>query len=74
MTLKFDQVFSFTENKAIGLMQKQPDEYLKLTRNNVIRVYPSIMRLTSSNYDPIPHWLIGTQMAALNFQTFGNSH
>ncbi|KAJ3269477.1 hypothetical protein HDV01_001361 [Terramyces sp. JEL0728] len=70
--LKFDQVFSFTENKALGLMQKQPEEYLKLTRNNVIRVYPSILRLTSSNYDPIPHWLVGTQMAALNFQTFGS--
>lgn len=33
------------------------------------RIYPKAQRVDSSNYNPIPMWNIGSQMAALNFQT-----
>ncbi|TNN59901.1 1-phosphatidylinositol 4,5-bisphosphate phosphodiesterase gamma-1 [Liparis tanakae] len=33
------------------------------------RVYPRGQRLDSSNYDPLPVWLCGSQLVALNFQT-----
>ena len=33
------------------------------------RIYPKAQRMDSSNYNPIPMWNIGSQMAALNFQT-----
>lgn len=33
------------------------------------RVYPKAQRVDSSNYNPIPMWNVGSQMAALNFQT-----
>jgi hypothetical protein len=32
-------------------------------------VYPAGTRVDSSNYDPRPHWSMGCQMVALNFQT-----
>lgn len=63
------QMVSFTERKALTLMQKQKAAWEELTNSNVVRVYPSILHLTSSNYNPIPHWNAGTQMVALNFQT-----
>ncbi len=31
--------------------------------------FPQAMRTDSSNLNPVPFWLCGTQMAALNFQT-----
>jgi len=34
------------------------------------RVYPVGKRITSSNYNPVPHWLSGSQVVALNYQTF----
>ena len=33
------------------------------------RVYPKAQRMDSSNYNPMPMWNVGSQMAALNFQT-----
>ncbi len=33
------------------------------------RVYPKAQRVDSSNYNPLPMWNVGSQMAALNFQT-----
>ncbi|KAI8899823.1 PLC-like phosphodiesterase [Globomyces pollinis-pini] len=71
--LQFNHLFSFTEGKATTFMQKQLDTYKQLTSANLLRVYPSILRVTSSNYDPLPYWINGTQMVALNFQTFDRS-
>ena len=33
------------------------------------RVYPRAQRVDSSNYNPMTVWNVGSQMAALNFQT-----
>jgi hypothetical protein len=38
------------------------------TRRNLIRVYPRGTRLLSSNMHPLPFWLNGCQMVALNYQ------
>jgi len=37
-----------------------------------MRTYPAGMRIDSSNFNPIPFWACGIQMAALNYQTDGN--
>ncbi|KAI9356480.1 PLC-like phosphodiesterase [Zopfochytrium polystomum] len=37
------------------------------------RIYPAAYRLNSSNFDPIPFWAVGSQMVALNFQTYDRS-
>lgn len=42
---------------------------LEHTSRQLVRIYPSSMRIESSNYDPVRFWNAGFQMAALNFQT-----
>jgi len=39
-------------------------------QRHLVRVYPAGSRVDSSNYDPIPAWLAGLQVVALNYQTF----
>lgn len=70
--LEYNQCYSFTNTKANGFIK--PDHGLKLrkiTNDKVIRVYPSPLKVTSSNYNPLPFWSTGIQMVALNFQTNG---
>lgn len=69
--LKYDQLYSFTDRKASAFLQKQPNELQDLVRNRLLRIYPSVIRLNSSNYNPIQYWDAGVQMTALNFQTYG---
>eukprot|EP00842_Homolaphlyctis_polyrhiza_P006295 jgi/Hompol1/6667/HPOL_005050-RA len=68
--VKFDCMYSFNERKAAMVMTKYRPQLLEINTTRLTRVYPSIIRVTSSNLDPIPHWQCGTQMVALNFQTF----
>lgn len=67
--LDFDQMYSFTDRKAASLFTKEEDNYRIMTALRMLRVYPSIIRVDSSNYDPVSHWYSGAQMVALNFQT-----
>jgi hypothetical protein len=53
------QILSVTERKALAFINKQKTCWENMTKNNIVRVYPSIMHVTSSNYNPIPHWLVG---------------
>lgn len=65
---------SIGERSSTSLLEKQREEYVLHNKKFMTRVYPSSIRVNSSNYDPISHWLVGCQMVALNFQTFGNDH
>uniref|UniRef100_A0A674D452 Phosphoinositide phospholipase C n=1 Tax=Salmo trutta TaxID=8032 RepID=A0A674D452_SALTR len=55
----FRDMSSFPETKA--------EKYYN--RLQLSRIYPRGQRLDSSNYDPLPMWLCGSQLVALNFQT-----
>ncbi|KAJ8331375.1 hypothetical protein O5D80_000303 [Batrachochytrium dendrobatidis] len=68
--LKFDCMYSFSERTANALLQKQRDRLVHINQSHLSRVYPSVIRITSSNMDPVPLWKCGTHMVALNFQTF----
>ncbi|KAJ3346548.1 1-phosphatidylinositol 4,5-bisphosphate phosphodiesterase delta-4, partial [Kappamyces sp. JEL0680] len=68
--LNFNQMLSLNDRKALALYQKNPSSFTDMTKKQFLRVYPSILRVNSSNFDPIHHWLVGTQMVALNFQTY----
>lgn len=37
----------------------------------MVRVYPHGKRIKSSNYNPLPAWVVGAQLVALNVQTMG---
>lgn len=64
-------MFSFSEKRAVGLIQKSFSEFREYNHSCLSRVYPAGIRVTSSNFNPLPHWLVGSQIVALNYQTYG---
>ncbi|XP_055489397.1 1-phosphatidylinositol 4,5-bisphosphate phosphodiesterase gamma-1-like [Leucoraja erinacea] len=61
---------SFPETKAEKYANKgKGKRFLQYNHRQLSRVYPRGQRLDSSNYDPLPMWLCGSQLVALNFQT-----
>lgn len=63
---------SFPETKAEKYANRSKGKkFLQYNRRQLSRVYPKGQRLDSSNYDPLPMWLCGSQLVALNFQTPG---
>jgi hypothetical protein len=43
---------------------------VKYNTRQLSRVYPAGKRVDSSNLDPRPHWNVGCQIVALNFQAW----
>lgn len=63
---------SFPETKAEKYVNKiKGKKFLQYNRLQLSRIYPKGQRLDSSNYDPLPMWICGSQLVALNFQTPG---
>ncbi|XP_041100507.1 1-phosphatidylinositol 4,5-bisphosphate phosphodiesterase gamma-1-like isoform X2 [Polyodon spathula] len=61
---------SFPETKAEKYANRSKGKkFLQYNRRQLSRIYPKGQRLDSSNYDPLPMWLCGSQLVALNFQT-----
>lgn len=70
----FRDMSSFPETKAEKYVNRvKGKKFLQYNRLQLSRIYPRGQRLDSSNYDPLPMWLCGSQLVALNFQTAGNS-
>ncbi|XP_015823537.1 1-phosphatidylinositol 4,5-bisphosphate phosphodiesterase gamma-1 [Nothobranchius furzeri] len=66
----FRDMSSFPETKAEKYINKcKGKKFLQYNRLQLSRIYPRGQRLDSSNYDPLPMWLCGSQLVALNFQT-----
>jgi len=59
---------SFSEGKARVLLER-PEETVRHTRRQLVRVYPAGSRASSSNYNAVPFWNVGCQLVALNYQT-----
>jgi len=63
-------VVSFSEGCAAKLVKHLGVE--KARKHHCVhlsRVYPNAGRVDSSNFDPLPMWLAGFQLVALNYQT-----
>lgn len=68
----FNHCFSLGE-KSINSMIKDEGKRAALDKHNrkfLMRVYPSKIRLMSSNFIPINYWAHGVQMVATNWQTY----
>ncbi|KAI6195032.1 hypothetical protein M3Y96_01188100 [Aphelenchoides besseyi] len=63
------QVTSITEASARKLCRKQPFKIIAYTRNHIMRTYPGVTKMDSSNFLPMQFWQFGLQMVALNYQT-----
>jgi hypothetical protein len=62
-------ISSFSEGKASDLIAESADAFVKHTTRQLVRIYPAATRTTSSNFSPFPHWAVGSQIVALNYQT-----
>ena len=66
------EMSSFPETKAEKFMFANAEQILMFLWYHDVqlsRVYPKAQRVESSNYNPMPMWNVGSQMAALNYQT-----
>lgn len=68
----FNHCFSFNEN-TFNSMLKDEVKLASIVKHNkrfLMRVYPSKMRMNSTNFMPIKYWTHGVQLVATNWQTF----
>lgn len=66
-----EHLFSLSEKTANKILKESMGDLIKHNRTHVVRVYPNGMRVDSSNYEPHRYWASGTQLVAINWQTFG---
>ncbi|GAU97924.1 hypothetical protein RvY_09143-1 [Ramazzottius varieornatus] len=64
-------VENIPETMALKLAHSAIDDFVRFTERNLVRVYPSGMRIDSSNFSPQEVWCCGCQIAALNYQSVG---
>ncbi|KRX01226.1 PLC-like phosphodiesterase, TIM beta/alpha-barrel domain [Pseudocohnilembus persalinus] len=64
------QISSLSESKLLKISKKYQKELIDWHSRYLSRVYPFGLRFNSSNYDPFPSLLSGSQIVALNVQTY----
>ncbi|CAG8730326.1 15882_t:CDS:10, partial [Funneliformis caledonium] len=62
---------SFSERVSNRLCKTEKQSFIQHNSRHLSRIYPAGFRISSSNYEPHLHWMVGSQMVALNYQTFG---
>ncbi|KAM3127281.1 hypothetical protein pb186bvf_020610 [Paramecium bursaria] len=62
-------ISSLSEDKILQLFKKKELDICQFLTKQLVRVYPGGHRVDSSNYDPMPSFVVGAQIVALNFQT-----
>ncbi|XP_006869217.1 PREDICTED: 1-phosphatidylinositol 4,5-bisphosphate phosphodiesterase delta-1 isoform X2 [Chrysochloris asiatica] len=67
----FYEMASFSENRALRLLQEAGNNFVLHNVGHLSRIYPAGWRTDSSNYNPVDMWNAGCQIVALNFQTPG---
>ncbi|KAG8573019.1 hypothetical protein GDO81_012250 [Engystomops pustulosus] len=68
---KFWEVCSFNEVAAGKYANENPGDFVNYNKKFLSRIFPSPMRIDSSNMNPQDYWKCGCQIVAMNFQTPG---
>jgi hypothetical protein len=63
-------VFSLSEQKVIDMHEEHHEALFNHNRNYLMRIFPSGLRVDSSNVEPTFLWRQGAQMVALNWQSW----
>lgn len=58
-----------SDEEVIKAISSKKRSVADFARNRLVRIYPSAIRIASSNFNPIGFWSQGCQMVALNLQT-----
>lgn len=65
------EICSIHESLAVRLAGENPGDFVNHNKHFLTRVYPSPMRVDSSNMNPLDLWKCGCQIVSMNFQTAG---
>ncbi|KAJ4928337.1 hypothetical protein JOQ06_016129 [Pogonophryne albipinna] len=65
------ELCSFHETLAVRLAGESPGDFVNHNKHFLSRIYPSPMRIDSSNMNPQDLWKCGCQIVSMNFQTAG---
>lgn len=68
----FNHCFSFSD-RTITKMLKEESKFnaiMKHNRSYLMRMYPSVYRFKSDNFNPIPFWALGCEFVATNWQIY----
>ncbi|KAL4629691.1 inactive phospholipase C-like protein 2 isoform X1 [Arapaima gigas] len=68
---KYWEFCSFSETFASRCATDHPGDFVNYNKKFLARVYPSPMRIDSSNMNPQDFWKCGCQIVAMNYQTPG---
>ncbi|KAJ3608409.1 hypothetical protein NHX12_025456 [Muraenolepis orangiensis] len=68
-TPKCYHISSVNENAAKRLCRRYSRKLIRHTGAQLLRTYPAATRIDSANPNPLPFWLHGIQLVALNYQT-----
>uniref|UniRef100_A0A4W5MYV1 Phosphoinositide phospholipase C n=1 Tax=Hucho hucho TaxID=62062 RepID=A0A4W5MYV1_9TELE len=68
-TPKCYHISSVNENAAKRLCRRFSRKLIQHTTCQLLRTYPAATRIDSANPNPLPFWLHGMQVVALNYQT-----
>lgn len=61
-------VFSLSEKAVVEVHEEQAPDLFEHNKRYLMRTYPSALRISSSNLDPVSFWRKGIQIVALNWQ------
>lgn len=65
------EMCSIHEALGLRLAGEHPGEFVNHNKHFLTRVFPSPMRVDSSNMNPLDLWKCGVQLVSMNFQTAG---
>nr|XP_056717557.1 inactive phospholipase C-like protein 1 [Euleptes europaea] len=65
------EICSFSESEASRISNEYPEDFVNYNKKFLSRIYPSAMRIDSSNLNPQDFWNCGCQIVAMNYQTPG---
>ncbi|XP_030065065.1 inactive phospholipase C-like protein 1 [Microcaecilia unicolor] len=65
------EICSFSEIQASRIANEYPEDFVNYNKKCLSRIYPSPMRIDSSNLNPQDFWNCGCQIVAMNYQTPG---
>ncbi|OCT75844.1 inactive phospholipase C-like protein 2 [Xenopus laevis] len=68
---KYWEVCSFNEVAAGKYANENPGDFVNYNKRYLSRIFPSPMRIDSSNMNPQDFWKCGCQIVAMNYQTPG---
>lgn len=62
---KVFEMSSYSERKALKLIDEEPADFVKHSNIQLCRIYPAGTRTDSSNYSPVDMWNVGCQLGML---------